>query len=196
MGSQEIRKATLGRIAVAALGLGAAVLIVTILGHSDSNEDVNSKVFAAVILFVFFSLSSLPGFRLIERQPQLTGFGTLTIGLSAAAYFVALEAFLSNGPFVFLAGHSAVWTLAIVAVAAGQASLLLSFRRDYDSRRIDLVLLGSIIALALLAALAIVELSEPGTEIGRRTWAVVSVLYLLGALLPPFLRLVEAEEPS
>jgi uncharacterized membrane protein len=195
MGGQEIRKATLGRIAVAALGLGAAVLVITILSHSDSNEDVNSKVFAAVILFVLFSLSSLPGFRLIERQPQLTGFGALTIGLSAAAYFVALEAFLSNGPFVFV-GHVAVWTLAIVALAASQASMLLSFRRGDDSRRIDAVLLGSIIALALLAVLAIVEISEPGTEIGRRTWAVVSVLYLLGALLPPCLRLAEAEKPS
>jgi hypothetical protein len=196
MGGREIRKATLGRIAVAALGLGAAVLIVKILGHSDSNEDVNSKVFAAVILFVLFSLSSLPGFRLIERQPQLTGLGGLTIGLSVAAYFVALEAFLSNGPFAFVGGHSAVWTLAIVAVATSQASMLLSFRRDDDSRRIDAVLLGSMLVLALLAALVIVEISEPGTEIGRRTWAVVSVLYLLAALLPPFLRLIEAEEPS
>jgi len=196
MGGQEIRRATLGRIGVAALGLGAAVLIVTILGHSDSNEDVNSKVFPAVILFVLFSLSSLPGFRLIERQPQLTGLGGLTIGLSVAAYIVALEAFLSNGPFVFLAGHSAVLTLAIVAVAAGQASLLLSFKRDDDGPLVDAAVLGSMIVLMLLAVLVIVEISEPGTQIGRKTWAVVSVLYLLGALLPPCLRLVEAEEPS
>ena len=193
MDGREIRKATLGRIAVAALGLGAAVLVVTILNHSDSNEDVNSKVFAAVILFVFFSLSALPGFRLIERRPELTAFGGLTIGLSVAAFFVGLEAFISNGPFV-LAGQSAVWTLAIVAVAAGQASMLLSFRRDDDSQRVDAAVVGSMIALALLAALAIIEISKPGTEIGRRTWAAVAAFYLLGALLPPCLRLAEAEE--
>jgi hypothetical protein len=88
-----------------------------------------------------------------------------------------------------------VWTLAIVAVAASQASMLLSFRLGDDSRRVDAAVLGSMIALALLAALAIVEISGPGTEIGRRTWAAVAVLYLLGALLPPCLRLAEAESP-
>jgi len=195
MGGREIRKATLGRIAVAVLCLGAAILIIAILRHSDSNEDVNSKVFAAAILFVFFSLSSIPGFRLIERQPQLTAFGGLTIGLSVAAYFVGLESFLSNGPFVFATGHVAVWKLALVAVAASQASMLLSFKRDDDSRLVDMAVLGSMIALTLLAVLTIVEISEPGTDIGRRTWAAVSVFYLLGALLPPCLRLAEAEEP-
>ena len=50
MGGLEIRKATLGRIAVAVLCLGAAILIIAILRHSDSNEDVNSKVFAAAVL--------------------------------------------------------------------------------------------------------------------------------------------------
>src|SRR4249919_2250351 len=125
-----IQRATLGRIAAALLGVGAAILIIAILRHSDSNEDVNSKVFAALILFVFFSLSALPGFLLIERQPRLTGLAVLTIGLSVAAYFVGLESFLSNGPFVFATGHVAVWKLALVAVAASQASMLLSFRRD------------------------------------------------------------------
>ncbi len=192
----EIRKATLGRAAVAVLGVGAAVLIVIVLGHSATNEDVNSKVFAAVLLFVIFSLSSLPGFRLIDRQPHLTGLGALTIGLSVAAYLVALEAFLSNGPFAFVGGHTAVFSLAIVALATSQASMLLSFKRDDDGPMVNATVLGSMIALALLAALAVVEISEPGTDIGRRTWGVVSILYLLGALLPPFLRLIEAESPS
>jgi hypothetical protein len=183
---------TLARIVIWGLSLGAAILIVLILRHSGSNEDVNSKVFAAVILFVFFSLSSLAGLLLIERQPHLTVFGGMTIGLSVAAYFVALDAFVSDGPFT--TGHVSVLTLAIVALAASQASMLLSFRRDDDSPLVDAVVLGSIVALALLAVLVIVEVSNPGTAIGRKTLAVVSVLYLLGALLPPCLRWSRAEE--
>jgi phosphatidylserine synthase len=180
------------RIAIWGLSLGAALLIVLILGHSGSNEDVNSKVFAAVILFVLFSLSALAGFRLIERQPHLTVFGGMTIGLSVAAYFVALDAFFSSGPFA--QEHGSVLTLAIVALVAGQAAMLLSFRRDDDSPAVNAVVLGSIVALALLAVLVIVEISNPGTDIGRKTFAVVSVLYLLGALLPPCLRWEQAEE--
>jgi len=194
MGGREIQKETLARVVVAVLMLGAAILIITILRHSDSNEDVNSKVFAALILFVFFSLSALPGFFLIKRRPRLTGLGVLTIGLSAAAYFVALDTFISHS--VFVGGDAAVWKLAIIAVVASQASMLLSFRDDSDTRRIDAVVLGSMLALALLAVLVIIEISEPGTEIGRKTWAVISVLYLFGALLPPFLRLAEAEGRS
>jgi hypothetical protein len=186
--------AKLAQIAIWLLGIGAAILIVLILSHSGSNEDVNSKVFGAVILFVFFSLSSLSGLLLIERQPQLTVFGALTIGLSAAAYFVTLDAFLSNG--LFTGRHTSVLTLAIITLAASQASMLLSFRRDDDSPLVDAVVLGSMIALALLATLVIVEISSPGTEIGRKTFAVVSVLYLLGALLPPFLRMADAEKLS
>jgi hypothetical protein len=182
----------LARIAVWGLSLGAAILIVLILGHSGSNEDVNSKVFAAVILFVFFSLSFLAGLFLIERQPHLTVFGGMTIGLSVAAYVVALDTFLSSEPFP--TGHDSVLTLAIIALAAGQTSMLLSFRRVDDSPVVNAVVLGSIVALALLAILVIVEISHPGTDIGRKTFAIVSVLYLLGVLLPPCLRWAETEE--
>ncbi len=180
------------RIAVWGLSLGAAILIILILGHSSTNEDVNSKVFAAVILFVLFSLSSLAGLRLIERQPHLTVFGGMTIGLSVAAYLVSLDAFFSDGPFS--TGHVSVLALAILALTAGQASMLLSFRRDDDSPVVDAAVLGSIAALALLVILVIVEISSPGTDIGRKTFAVLSVLYLLGVLLPPCLRWAETEE--
>jgi hypothetical protein len=182
----------LARIAVWGLSLGAAILIILILGHSSTNEDVNSKVFAGVILFVLFSLSALAGLRLIERQPQLTAFGGMTIGLSVAAYLVALDSFFSDGPFS--TGHVSVLALAIVALTAGQASMLLSFRRDDDTPVVDAVVLGSIVALALLVILVIVEISSPGTDIGRKTFAVVSVLYLLGVLLPPCLRWEQTEQ--
>jgi hypothetical protein len=182
----------LARIAVWGLSLGAAVLIVLILGHSATNEDVNSKVFAGIILFVLFSLCALAGLRLIERRPHLTVFGGMTIGLSVAAYLVALDAFFSDGPFS--TGHVSVLALAIVALTAGQVSMLLSFRRDDDTPLVDAVVLGSIAALALLVILVIVEISSSGTDIGRKTFAVLSVLYLFGVLLPPCLRWAETEE--
>lgn len=184
--------APLARIAVWGLSLGAAILIILILGHSSTNEDVNSKVFAGIILFVLFSLSGLAGLRLIEHQPRLTAFGGMTIGLSVAAYLVALDAFFSAGPFA--TGHVSVLALAIVALTAGQASMLLSFRRDDDTPLVDAAVLGSIVALVLLVVLVIVEISSPGTDVGRKTFAVLSVLYLLGVLLPPCLRWTEAEE--
>ena len=175
----------IARIAVWALSLGAVVLIALILGGS---EDAQGKVSEATLLFVLFSLNSIPGFLLIERRPELTSFGALAIGLSVAAYFVVLDSFFSHGPFP---GGKSVWILVIIAFVVGQASMLLAFRRDEDSPLVNAVLTGSLIVLALLVVLSIVTIS--GTEIGPKVYAALAVLYLLGALLPPCLRWEETE---
>ncbi len=175
----------LARIAVWGLSLGAVVLIALILGGS---EDLQGKVGAAALLFVLFSLNSLSGCLLIERRPELTLLGALTIGFSAAAYFVALDSFFSHGPFP---GGKSVWILVIIAFVVGQASMLLAFRRDEDSPLVNAVLAGSLIVLALLVVLSIIAIS--GTDIGPKVYATLAVLYLLGALLPPCLRWEETE---
>jgi hypothetical protein len=174
----------LARIAVWALSLGAVVLIALILGGSD---DLQEKVGAAALLFVLFSLNSLSGFFLIERRPELTLLGASAIGFSVAAYFVVLDTSFSRG----FPGQNSVWILVIIAFVLGQASLLLSFRRDEDSPLVTAVLAGALIVLALLVVLAIVAIS--GTEIGPKAYATLAVLYLLGALLPPCLRWEEVE---
>src|ERR1700729_3054641 len=117
------------RIVIWALGIGAVVLLV-LIGNAGS-DDLEGKVFAAAILFVLFSLSSLAGFLLIDRQPQLAFFGGMTIGLSVAAYFVPLDAFLSGSGFS--SSHTSVGVLMVVVLAASQTSMLLSFKREDDS---------------------------------------------------------------
>jgi hypothetical protein len=176
----------LARIAIWALSLGAAVLIVLILGGS---EDVQGKVSEAALLFVLFSLNSLPGLLLIERRAELTVVGALSIGFSVAAYFVVLDSFFAHG---LPPASNSVWFLLVIAIAAGQASMLLAFRRDEDSPLTSAVLGGSLAVLALLVVLAIIAIS--GTEIGSKAYASLAVLYLLSALLPPCLRWAETEE--
>jgi hypothetical protein len=181
----------LARIAVWGLSLGATVLIVLILGGS---EDVQAKVGEASLLFVLFSINSLGGFLLIERRPELTLLGAATIGFSLAAYFVILDSIFSHG--LISTGETgsssdAVWLLLVITLLTSQASMLLAFRRDEDSPLVNLALSVGLIALALLTALAI--LAAAGTNVGSKVYAVLAVLYLLGALLPPCLRWEEAE---
>jgi hypothetical protein len=187
MGDGGDQTTALARIAVAVLGLAAVVLIFSILGDSEG-ASLNSKVLSAVISFVPFSLIALAGFRLIERKPQLILLGLLTIILSAAAYFVLLDAFWSNG---FEGRHVARGTLLIIVLAAGQASMLLSFGRDDDSPLVNGVLLGTLSVLGLLSLLAVVEISDPGQDVDSKLFAILSVLYLLGILLRPLLRQAE-----
>ncbi len=177
------------RIAIWALCIGAAVLIVLILGGS---EDAQAKVGEATLLFVLFSLNSLSGFLLIERRPELTVLGALSIGLSVAAYFVILDSLFAHGLLRTGGGSHSIWLLVVIALIISQASMLLAFRRDEDSPLINAVLAGSLIALALLVVLTIIAIS--GTGIGTKVYATLAVLYLLGALLPPFLRWEEAEQ--
>lgn len=187
-GTQTISPA---RIAIWLLSIGAAVLLILILGDSGPGHDFDGKVTEAVVLFAFFSLFSLGGFLLIERQPDLAFFGAMSIGLALAAYIVVLDAVLSGD---LSSRHTSTVGLALTAIAAGQASMLLAFRREDDSPLVNAAVLGSLLTLALLVILTIVEISHPGHDIGQKTFAILAVLYLFGALLPPCLRWSEAEE--
>jgi hypothetical protein len=190
MSSGGSSAAGLARIAVAALCVGAAVLIVLILG--SPSDDLSGKSIGAAVLFAPFSLCALAGLLLVERQPQLAVFGMATIGLAVATYFVVLDAFWSGGGFT--GRNVSVETLAIGTIAAGQASMLLSFKHDEDSPMVNGALFGSIAALALVAALAVVEISDSGSDLGPKPFGVLSVLYLLGVLLAPLLRRTESLE--
>jgi hypothetical protein len=182
----------LARIAAWGLSLGAAILIVLILGGS---EDVQAKVGEASLLFLIFSINSLAGFLLIKRRPELTLLGGAAIGLSVAAYFVILDGIFSHGLIsTSETGSSgeAGGLLFVITLLTSQASMLLAFRRDEDSRLVNLALSVGLIALAALAALAI--LAVAGTDVGSKVYAILAVLYLFGALLPPCLRWAEVEE--
>lgn len=180
----------LARLVIWALGIGALILLL-LIGNAGSH-DLEAKVFAAALLFVLFSFFSLAGVLLIERQPQLTFLGAMTIGLSVAAFFVILDAVLSNDGFS--SRHVSVGVLVVIVLVASQASMLLSFRRDDDSPLVNTTVLGSIAVLTLLAVLGIIDLANPGSDIGPKTYSSLAVLYLLGALLPPCLRWAETEE--
>jgi hypothetical protein len=176
---------SLARLAILALSIGAVVLILLILGGSEATQQ---KVGWATLLFVIFSINSLPGFLLIQRRPGLAVFGATALGLSVAAYFVLLDSLFSHSLFEV---HTSVGILLLLAIAAGQASMLLAFGRDEDSPLVNAVLAGSLAVLALVVVLGI--LSITGTHIGNKAYATLAVLYLLGALLPPCLRWEEAE---
>lgn len=180
---------TPARIAIWALSIGAIVLIFLILGGS---EDVQAKVGEATLLFVLFSLNSLPGFLLIERRPELTSFGALAIGLSVATYFVLLDSLFSHGLFRTGGSSYSIWLLMTITLTASQASMLLAFRRDEDSPLINTVLGASLVVLTSLVVVTIIAIS--GTGIGPKVYASLAVLYLLFALLPPCLRWAETEE--
>jgi hypothetical protein len=182
----------LARIVAWGLSLGAAILIVLILGGS---EDVQAKVGEASLLFLLFSINSLAGFLLIKRRPELTLLGGAAIGLSVAAYFVILDSIFSHDLISTSetgSSSDAVGLLFVITLLTSQASMLLAFRRDEDSPLVNLTLSVGLIALALLTALTI--LATTGTDVGAKVYAVLAVLYLLGALLPPCLRWAEVEE--
>ena len=174
------------RIAIWALSIGAAVLIVLILGGSETTQQ---KVGWTTLLFVIFSLNSLPSLLLIQRRPALTPFAATALAVSVATYFVLLDSLFSHGWFEV---HTAVGILLLLAILAGQAPMLLALGRDEDSPLVNAVLVGSLAVLALIVVLGIISIT--GTHIGDKVYASLAVLYLLGALLPPFLRWEEAEQ--
>jgi peptidoglycan/LPS O-acetylase OafA/YrhL len=173
------------RLLIGVLCAAALVLIATI-GSGSELDETGGKAIGTAVALAFFSLTGVAGTNLARRRPRFALFGYLTAAVALAAFLAMMALVWSDG----LTGDG--WRipvyLTIVAFGAGHASLLLGSQQPRDSEAVRLVRAGVILAIAMLCAMAIVEISSPGPDIGTRLIAVVAVLYLLGTILLPLLR--------
>jgi hypothetical protein len=184
---------TIARILVAALCLAAAVAIVLVLGASDSDPTAG-RVLGIALAVALFSLTAAPGMRLVGRPELVTHlFGYVAVIVSLIAFGEAVAALWADDVF------DDQWRTAaeagLVALAAANISLLLASERLEDGGEIRLARGGAVISIVVLTAMALIEISDPGKDVGIGPMAVFAVLYLAGALLIPLLRRAELSEP-
>ena len=174
------------RLAIVGLFIAATVAIVLIM-DSGAFEDASARALSAVVTIALFSLVGKAGYDLLNGPPSLAyALGLVTIVVCVVALIAVVTAVWSGG--LFSDEFRTAGMLTILAMGMGQASLIVGSLREDDGRLTVLVVLTSLALLAALCTAAIVEVSSQGRDVSLQTLAVVSVLYLLGALLPPLLR--------
>jgi catechol 2,3-dioxygenase-like lactoylglutathione lyase family enzyme len=161
----------------------AAFVLILIILSGNELDDTSGQAIGTAVAVAFLSLTAVAGSHLTLRQPQLSLFGYLTVGVSALALLITVVAIWSG--FESDNWKPAIYCL-IVAFACGHTSVLLS-SQETDGR-IGLVRMGTVAALWLLAVMAIVEISSPGNDVDPQGFGVLAVLYALGTVVLPLLR--------
>lgn len=171
---------------------GALVALFLVLGGSD--EDSGKAVFVAIGL-ALFSLTGAAGMKLVRRGPEAITylFGYVTVLLSAIAFgeFVAT---LWSPDWIFSGEGKTLAEIALATLAAANASLLLSTERPEDGPEVHGARIGGVISIAVLAILALVEISESGHDVGYKPMALFAILYVLCAVLVPLLRWADFQQ--
>jgi hypothetical protein len=185
-------RTTLARILVAALCLAAAVVIVMVLGASEYDRTAG-RVLGVAVAVALFSLTAAAGMRLAGRAELVTHlFGYVAVLASLIAFGEVVAALWADDVF------DDQWRTAaeagLVALAAANICLLLASERLEDGGVIRAARGGAVISIVVLAAMALIEISAPGRDVGIRPMAVFAVIYLTGALLIPLLRQAELSE--
>jgi hypothetical protein len=187
-GGDQARAAV--RLLIAILCAGALLLIFVITVGSELSE-TSGKAAGSVMALALFSLTAATGKFLVARRPELALFGYLCAIVSLIAFVTVFAAIWSGGWF-----FDERWRIMLMgippalALAGGNASLLLGSARPDDSEAVQLARVGTLLAIGVLALMAVVEITafNPGREVGPEAISIVVVLYALGTVLIPLFR--------
>lgn len=169
----------LGLLLIAALAIGGVVGLVKVLGGGLEGDEASGKlVFTALVLGVAL-LVFAAGLSLTDRRPPLPTVGVVVAVVAAIAFALVTRNILDEGP---LGGD---WHLAgsfvVLALGGGQVALLLRWReREGPAAPWARISDGTIVVVALLVLLSVIEIANEGRDIGADLYGLLALLYLLG----------------
>jgi drug/metabolite transporter (DMT)-like permease len=165
----------------------ALVAIVLILGGSGIDETSARALGTAAVLAVA-SLMTSACLLLVRRRPELALLGFLGILIVAIAFLSCISAIWDVAHDSSQA-RSLFGVSAVLAIACAHASLLLANARHGEADAVRLVRAGALGAMVLLVILLCAEIVTRGHEVSWKAIGVFAVLYVLGTLLLPLVRI-------
>ncbi len=165
----------------------ALVAIVLILGGSGIGE-TSARALGTAVALAVASLMMSACLLLVRRRPALALLGFAGILLATVALLFCIGAIWDLGDDSTGLAR-AFGVSAVLAIGCAHASLLLANARSGEADAVGLVRAGALGAMAVLAVLLCAEIVTRGHEVSWKAIGVFAVLYVLGTLLLPLVRI-------
>jgi len=165
----------------------ALVAIVLILSGSGIDE-TSARALGTAAALAVASLMMSAGLLLVRRRPELALLGFAGILLTAVALLFCIGVIWDLGDDSTGLAR-AFGVSAVLAIGCSHASLLLANARPEEAGAVGLVRAGALGAMAVLAGLLCAEILTRGQEVSWKAIGVFAVLYVLGTLLLPLVRM-------
>jgi hypothetical protein len=180
---------------VVGLSVIALVAIVAVTS-GDEIDDTTARVLASALTLAIYLVMALAGNALRESGEPWAWLGALAVLLCAGGAVMAIWLWWlidTRGDEDSVARAAGI--LALYALATSHGSLLvrrIAQRSEAGTlARYATFALGLVLATVLTGAL----LSEDGDAIDTELLAIIAILYALGTVISPLLRLAEPKEP-
>jgi uncharacterized membrane protein len=189
------------REAVIAVGAVAGLLFILIdLTGSDIDRHA-SQVGAIALEMLLFTVFGSAGVALAYWQPRFALLGAVTAALALLAFGATAVLTWDSGPFLFGFGPSGdSGTVAgitdLLAISTSAICVLVGTTRFGEDGGTQLVRVAAIGSLALLVALAILQILVHDVEIGARVYAIIATVYVAATAVLLILRLLPLAEDS
>jgi hypothetical protein len=189
------------RDTVIAVGVVAGLLFVLIdLTGSDIDRHA-SQVGGIALAILLFSVFGSAGVALAHWQPRFALFGVVTATLSLLAFGATAVLTWASGPVLFGFGFSGTSGTVggitdLLAFSSAAICVLLATAQPGEDGGTRLVRVAAIGSLALLIALAILQIVDPDVDIGGRVYAILATVYLVATAILLVLRLFPLAEDS
>ncbi len=181
------RRALLLALVVSLVATGLLAIAILLFAEFD---DTSWRILATTALLGLFSLLSVPAGALLDRgQARLLSYATIgTAGVGLALSLALVWGDVSSDP-----PAKAALTVGLVAGALAQTAATTSRRRESDSRTVNRLYVGAIVAGAAFAAMgAAAAWGDVGDETYYRLLGALAVADLLLVLLQPVARRMAA----
>ncbi|HSS40919.1 MAG TPA: hypothetical protein VLK37_00045 [Solirubrobacterales bacterium] len=189
------------RDAVIVAGTVAALLFILIdLTGSDIDEHA-SQVGGIALEMLLFTAFGFAGVALAYWQPRFALLGTTTATLALLAFGATAVLTWDRGAFLFGLGFGGdAGTVAgitdLLAISTSAICVLLATVRTGEDGGTRLIRVAAIGSLALLIALAILQILVHDVEIGPRVYAILATVYVAATAVLLILRLLPLAEDS
>ncbi len=187
------------RETVIAAGAVAALLFVLIDLTGPNVDQHASQVGGIALAMVLFTVFGSVGVALAHWQPRFALFGAVTATLSLLAFGATAVLTWDSGPFLFGFGFggdgvTAAGITDLLAFSTSAICVLLGTMRIGEDGGTKLVRVAAIGSLALLIALAILQILVHNVEIGARVYAILAIVYVSATAVLLILRLLPLAE--
>jgi hypothetical protein len=189
------------RDAVIAVGTLAGLLFILIDLTGSDIETHASQVGGIALEMLLFAVFGSAGVALTHWQPRFALFGAVTATLSLLAFGATAVLTWDSGPFLFGFGPGGDGVTVggitvLLAISAAAICVLLGTMRIGEDGGTKLVRVAATGSLAVLVALAILQILVDDVEIGPRVYAILATVYVAATAVLLILRLLPLAEDS